>query len=148
MATTRTTNSRSRGSNRTASRFGAIGDSVRERPLATAAVATAAAAAGAFFFARRSGVTADTITKWGQDAKDGLDNLTGRGKADSDNAQQGSATDTKAAATSPSVSAATKLGSGSAPASAKKSAPKGSGNTGLDETDADQSKVGSVAYGA
>lgn len=149
---------------RTGSRLGPIGDSIRERPLATAAVATAAAAAGAFFFARRSGVTTDTVAKWGQDAKDELASLTGHDRADSDNATGGAAKTTG----TPSSDAAGKLAetgsagfavggeSGGKPAAGKSTsalssgteASARSGNTGLDETVKDQSEVGSVAYGA
>lgn len=170
MATSNKNNSRTR----TGSRFGAIGDSVRERPLATAAVATAAAAAGAFFFARRSGVNADTVAKWGQDAKEELGNLTSRGKTDSDNAQQDAVSSTQAKSGTPSSTAADKLAStgssgtsdslasggesggistsaGQAGANSSdrgaQTSPAG-GNTGLDATSKDQTEVGSVAYGA
>jgi hypothetical protein len=170
MAQTTKSNTRNRA--RTGSRLGPIGDSIRERPLATAAVATAAAAAGAFFFARRSGVTTDTVAKWGQDAKEEFGNLTGLGKADSDNAGQSSASGTGATAKSatPSSKAASKLSSstsgenlgsgesGGKPAAGKlneaSSSDRGGqtsqagGNTGLDATSKDQSEVGSVAYGA
>jgi len=164
MADTRKTNTRTR----TGSRLGPIGDSIRERPLATAAVATAAAAAGAFFFARRSGVTTDTVAKWGQDAKESLGNLTGKNETVGDSARQG-ATSSGSPSTqtnTPSGKAAGKLSDqggtaaarsdsgGSIPpiggtaGSATSSATSSSSSTGLDETGADQAKVGSVAYGA
>lgn len=165
MADTKTTN-RNRNRNRGGSRLGPIGDSIRERPLATAAVATAAAAAGAFFFARRSGVTTDTVAKWGQDARVSLGSLTGGGQADSDNAQQDAISGTRAKTGTPSSSAASKLAatgtsgtsdglasggeSGGTPAPGKTSEARGTagGNTGLDSTSKDQTEVGSVAYGA
>jgi len=148
------------------SRLGPIGDSIRERPLATAAVATAAAAAGAFFFARRSGVTTDTVAKWGQDAKESLGNLTGQASADDDSAKQGArASSSPSTKTStPSGDAAGKLSDKGGTAAARsdsgaaipttsqtKSSSGGSApgsSTGLDETGTDQAKVGSVAYGA
>ncbi|WP_114228159.1 MULTISPECIES: hypothetical protein [Sphingomonas] len=123
--TRKTTRTRRSNTRSTGSRLGAVGDSIRERPFATAAVATAAAAAGAFF-ARRSGVTSDTVAKWGQDAKEELGNLTERGKALAEDALQGA------------KSVASKATRKSAPA----------GDTGFDDTDQDQAAVGSVAYGA
>lgn len=157
------TSNRARGG----SRLGSIGDSIRERPLATAAVATAAAAAGAFFFARRSGVTTDTVAKWGQDAKESLGNLTGQASADSDSAKQGATTAGSSPSTktaSPSGKAAGKLDANGGTAAARSdsgvtipplgdtkpatTATAAGGDTGLDQTGEDQAKVGSVAYGA
>lgn len=135
-----------------------IVDGVKSRPYTVAAVATAAAGAAAFLLSRKSD---RPLMNWGQDD-------TGAGTSDSAKAAdrletQGSttmATSLETASTSPSSSAGIGSGKETSPSSVKSSTgsaigqssatgvSKTTGSTGLDETAKDQTKTGSVAYGA
>jgi hypothetical protein len=142
---------------------------VKDRPYTAAAVATIAGAAGAaaYFLSRKS--EDKPLMNWGK-SSDG-DSIKGAGAYK----QQGSTTNSstlETASRSPSSSAglgATREGvsdnrttgtsdsatsalatgtTGSSSTKGAKSSSKASGSTGLDETAKDQTKVGSVAYGA
>lgn len=143
MATTKQqTTRKSRGTAQTRKRDRIV-EGVKSRPLTAAAVATLAGAAGAAAYFLTRSKEDRPLMKWGQDADD-----TGTGAA-SPSARQADKLANSDTSTSASAAGGTRATapSGGAKATAS-STPVGSKAAGLDETVKDQTKVGSVAYGA
>ena len=115
-----------------------IVEGVKSRPYTAAAVATLAGAAGAaaYFLSRRD--SDKPLMNWGQSDSNSEQ------KSGASAYKQGSTSKSRTletASASPSASAGTGATSGTGKGSAK-------GSTGLDQSAQDQTKTGSIAYGA
>jgi hypothetical protein len=143
---------------------------VKDRPYTAAAVATIAGAAGAaaYFLSRKS--EDKPLMNWGKSSSES-DSIKGAGAYKPQGSTTNSSTletasrspsssaglgatregvsDNRTTGTSDSATSALATGTtGSSSTKGAKSSSKASGSTGLDETAKDQTKVGSVAYGA
>ena len=149
------------------SRRNRVVETVRDRPYSSAglaALATVAAGAAAFFLTRKSD---KPVMNWGQAEGD---NVKGAGAYKGQGSTTGSSSSLETASSSPSSSAGVGAGTGGSspsaiqassmetkgtsgidlgkPGSDALGSAEGKGSTGLDQTAKDQTKTGSVAYGA
>ena len=142
MAENNRNNDRNRSSNQNRDRRrDRIVEGVKSRPYTAAAVATLAGAAGAaaYFLSRRD--SDKPLMNWGQSDSNSEQ------KAGASAFKQGSTSSDstlETASTTPSASA----GTGATSGTSKSSGSSRKGTTGLDETASDQTKTGSIAYGA